>query len=88
MSAVTTGPVDDLGRWAVKEATYKAFGRWRLDFRDIRVASSDQYSTPQLVLQGYAATKAEELGIANKHVSISHDGDYATAQVILERTDS
>lgn len=27
-------------RWAVKEATYKAFGGPRIDFRDIRVGHS------------------------------------------------
>eukprot|EP00658_Telonema_sp_P-2_P031417 TRINITY_DN23508_c0_g1_i2.p1 TRINITY_DN23508_c0_g1~~TRINITY_DN23508_c0_g1_i2.p1 ORF type:complete len:123 (+),score=16.04 TRINITY_DN23508_c0_g1_i2:326-694(+) len=69
-------------RWAVKEATYKAFGNWRIDFREIRVDS--QGRVPKLILEGAAAEKAEELKLAGKHVSISHDGDYAIAHVILE----
>eukprot|EP00656_Telonema_subtile_P041978 TRINITY_DN47352_c0_g1_i1.p1 TRINITY_DN47352_c0_g1~~TRINITY_DN47352_c0_g1_i1.p1 ORF type:complete len:156 (-),score=44.41 TRINITY_DN47352_c0_g1_i1:276-743(-) len=71
-------------RWAVKEAAYKAFGRWRLDFREIRLGGAGPRSPPELILEGEAAERAAEVRIVRRHVSLSHDGDYAIAQVILE----
>ena len=72
--------------FAVKEATLKAFG----DFPGRAVAWSDIYITheptgkPVLHLEGNAKKLSEEKGVKHCHVSITHDGDLALAQVILE----
>lgn len=94
-------------RWAVKEATQKAFSSWRLQFPCIRVdtASAEgpaedvpalaargcglvrmRRPRPRLVLEGPVAALALELALGATHVSISHDGAYAMATVVLERS--
>jgi holo-[acyl-carrier protein] synthase len=77
-------------RWAAKEAAYKAFSQLAvahsLDllglavFRHYEVVS--QGRGPQLSLLGRPLAVAEELRV---HVSLSltHDGDYAAAFVVL-----
>ena len=74
------------GRFACKEAAKKALG----DFPDRGVAWTDIYvldrsnGKPDLFFEGPAAQLAKELGVIAGHVSISHDGGMAVAQVILE----
>jgi holo-[acyl-carrier protein] synthase len=67
-------------RWAVKEATFKAFRYGRAQFPDIYLVNT----VPSLVLEGSALSIAQQLCIKSSHVSVSHDGDYATAYVIHE----
>jgi len=88
-------------RWAVKEATLKAFGRWRIAFPEVSVvadaappppplaASGDlpprlRRSPPALRLDGAAKELAAALSVSAAHVSLSHDGEYAAAHVVLE----
>jgi holo-[acyl-carrier protein] synthase len=75
------------GNFAVKEAFFKAIGRGFKDnirMLDIEVLR-DQYGKPYVNLHGKAKQAAEMTKVNSVHVSISHDGDYATAVVILER---
>lgn len=70
------------GRWAAKEAAMKALGRGLGDVAmtdiEVRVEPS---GSPQLHLSGRAATLAAEAGWVQWSLSISHDGQYATAVV-------
>ncbi len=73
--------------FAVKEAFFKAIGKGikgnsrMLDVEVLR----DEYGKPYVNLHGKARQIAEMAGINSVHVSISHDGGYATAVVILEK---
>ncbi|MGV9188171.1 holo-ACP synthase AcpS [Arcanobacterium canis] len=79
------------GRWAAKEAFIKAwseenFGRPPLipdpiDWSQVWV-DADAWNRPRLVLDGELA---RAVGSVVAHLSISHDGEYATAIVTLER---
>jgi holo-[acyl-carrier protein] synthase len=71
-------------RFAVKEAAYKALGGpkdvlWHHIEVD-RMASG----APAILFHGPAVTRAEELGVKRKFVSITHDAGVAAAVVILE----
>ena len=74
-------------RFAVKEAAAKALGTgmkrgvsWR------QIAALNQPSgAPTLLMRGGALRRFEELGAKNAFVSISDEGDYAIAFVILSR---
>lgn len=84
-------------RWAAKEAAVKAWSaalagvappipEERLDWREIEV-SADHWGRPALVLHGRVGAEAERglgPGLA-WHVSLTHDGEYAQAFVVLER---
>jgi holo-[acyl-carrier protein] synthase len=80
-------PVEHLAvRFAAKEATLKALGtgltmgvRWReMEIRRARGAR------PTLELSGRTRALGEARGIRALHVSLTHDGDYALAQVVAE----
>jgi holo-[acyl-carrier protein] synthase len=62
-------------RFAAKEAAIKVIGR-RLTFRDIEVLRGER-GKPILQVKGY------ENG-CRWHISLSHDGDYSVAYVIME----
>ncbi|KAI8890464.1 4'-phosphopantetheinyl transferase [Backusella circina FSU 941] len=65
-------------RWCVKEAVYKAlYPVHRLEWKQVSVIK--EAGKPGLEIENSAA-----FGIKKAHVSLSHDGDYAIAQVILE----
>ena len=72
-------------RWAAKEAFLKALGRdvKGLPYRDIEVlqASAGRQS---MVIDGLAAAALASAGGRHIHLSISLDGGYALASVILE----
>ena len=72
-------------RFAAKEATMKALGRRdeALSWRGIGVRR-DIDGQPSIELSGGAAQLAQERGLERIAVSLSHEGDYATATVILE----
>ncbi len=73
-------------RFAAKEACMKALGTgWGqgVGFLDVEVVGGAG-SPPQLVLRGAAAERARKLGVRGIHVSLTHDGDYAAAVVVLE----
>lgn len=74
------------GRFAAKEATAKALGTGLaagVRFRDLEVVSSIR-GAPVLALHGVAAEQAAELGSLHSYVSISHDGGFALATVLLD----
>ena len=74
------------GRFAAKEAAFKALGTgWRKGLRllDVQV-SNDPLGAPSLTLIGGALERSRALGVTGIHVSLSHQAEYAIAQVILE----
>lgn len=73
-------------RFATKEAFLKALGlglREGISWQDMDVVR-DELGKPSLLLSGRAAGICAERSISAIHLSYSHDGDYATATVILE----
>src|SRR6202050_5819586 len=73
-------------RFAAKEAGMKALGTgWRrgVRWRDIEVVREPR-GRPYLGLKGAANRIAEELGVKNIFVPITHSGNLALAEVILE----
>lgn len=73
-------------RFAAKEATMKALGTgWRrgVRWRDIEVRNEPS-GKPGIHLAGAAAKRAEKLGARHFHLSITHSGNVAFAQVIFE----
>ena len=74
------------GRFAAKEAVFKALGTgWRagMGWREIEVVV-DSYGRPRLRLTGKVASKARELNISEMLVSISHCDCHAVACVIAQ----
>ncbi len=71
-------------RFAAKEALAKALGApgdlaWH-DAEVIRLESG----RPMLELRGTVLARAESLSVARTHLSLSHDGGFATAYVVAE----
>jgi holo-[acyl-carrier protein] synthase len=73
-------------RFAAKEATLKALGtgltmgvRWRE--MEVRRGRGEP---PRLWLSGRTAALGAARGVRVLHVSLTHDGDYAMAQVVAE----
>ena len=80
------GGVESLAaRFAAKEATLKALGGNMAGFRwhDIQV-NRPHGQAPELVLSGSARDRAQSLGIARLHLSLSHDAGVAIAFVVAE----
>ncbi len=74
------------GRFAVKEAFFKAIGtglRHGLRWKDVEVLN-DSLGKPMLVLHNRALEIIRERGISNIQCSISHDRLMTTAIVVLE----
>jgi len=74
------------GRWAAKEATVKALGCGigpDCGFLDIEI-TNDERGKPVASLAGAGARTMARLGVANLHVSISHDTNYACAFAVAE----
>ncbi|HAZ61578.1 MAG TPA: holo-[acyl-carrier-protein] synthase [Gammaproteobacteria bacterium] len=73
-------------RWAAKEALVKAlgggFGRG-VYARDIAV-THDAVGAPGFRLAAGAASRLRDLGDPRVHLSVTDDGDYALAFVVLE----
>jgi holo-[acyl-carrier protein] synthase len=74
-------------RWAVKEATVKALGQSGIGSKQMYIEKRGS-PIPHLVLEGEALERLNQLTnssrTVHKHVSISHDHDYAIATVIIE----
>ena len=74
------------GRFAVKEAVLKALKTGLTQgilWREVEVDRSPS-GEPTVQLSGAAARRAEEMGIARIHVSLSHTGDHAIAHASAE----
>jgi len=72
------------GRWAAKEAVMKTLGTgWSrgVGWRDIEICSS-RSGAPSIVLRGAAREIAEQVGICDVLISISHCRSFATATAI------
>jgi len=74
------------GRFAIKEAFLKALGtglrhgfRWR-EIETLRGESGQ----PEVRLYGRVQEHADSLGVRDIFSSISHDHDYAIAQIVLQ----
>ena len=72
-------------RFAAKEATLKVLsaGDRGIDFRSIEVVRRED-GEPTLVLRGTAHDLAVEAGLSGFEISLSHDGEYATAVVLAD----
>ncbi len=74
------------GRFAIKEAVLKALGTGLRDgirWTEIETVNNPS-GKPLVQLTGRASQCADDLGVVQILSSISHDHDYAIAQVILE----
>ncbi|OPL17339.1 MAG: hypothetical protein AVO38_01195 [delta proteobacterium ML8_D] len=72
-------------RFAAKEACCKALGtgmRFGVAWRQMSI-SHEPSGKPVLNLSGYALKRAKDMGAGAWHVSLSHEGEYATAVVIM-----
>jgi len=71
-------------RFAAKEAIAKALGApYGMDWHDAEVVSEDS-GRPLLTIRGTVRARADELGVAHVHLSLSHDAGIASAVVVLE----
>lgn len=73
-------------RFAAKEAGMKAFGTgWRngIQWHDLEVRNLPS-GRPTLLLHGRAAELAQEMGVGQISLSLTHTADQAMAMVILE----
>ncbi len=73
-------------RFAAKEAMTKALGTGftgGITWKDIEVLNKDS-GRPEIILHGKVREIAESMEVREIHLSISHDGDYAVAQVVVE----
>lgn len=75
------------GRWAAKEAVLKALGTgWvkGISWRDVEVRNV-RGGRPTISLHGGALEMAEQLGIQQMWISISHCRSHATAYALATR---
>lgn len=80
----TRPPASLAARFAAKEAMAKALGApVGMAWHDAEIVS-EETGRPRLEIRGTVLTRAEELGVAHVHVSLSHDAGIASAVVILE----
>lgn len=71
-------------RFAAKEAVAKALGAPAgMTWQDCQVVL-DSRGAPQVEVTGTVAEVATERGVGRWHLSLSHDGDVATAMVVAE----
>ncbi|MGN6611559.1 MAG: holo-ACP synthase [Angustibacter sp.] len=71
-------------RFAAKEALAKALGApVGLHWHDATVVRHDS-GRPELVVTGTVQARADELGVASLHLSMSHDAGIASAVVVAE----
>jgi holo-[acyl-carrier protein] synthase len=83
-SGEARAPESLAARFAAKEALAKSLGAGGgMLWTDAEVRVDDA-GRPSLVVTGTVAARAESLGVARFHVSLSHDGGIAAATVIAE----
>lgn len=70
--------------FAVKEAVIKAYGKGGVKLKEIEILRHDT-GKPFICLYGDTKEKIDLLGVDNIHISITHEGDYSMAVVILEK---
>jgi len=75
------------GRFAAKEAAFKALGGPRdVGWRPLEVRRGAR-GAPELVLHGPAEAHAARLGATRSHISITHDAGVACSVVLLEHAE-
>ena len=71
-------------RFAAKEAVAKALGAPAgMNWQDCQV-DLDASGVPSVSVRGTVAAAADAKGVRTWHLSLSHDGDVATAMVVAE----
>lgn len=73
-------------RFAAKEAAAKALGtgiQSGVGWRDIEIVRAST-GKPSLLFHGRAAARAQQMGVANAVVSLTHSRTHALAYVLLE----
>jgi holo-[acyl-carrier protein] synthase len=77
-------------RYAAKEAVSKALGvglrvmaRNGIKFHEVEILP-DRYGKPHVHLHGWAAQRAQELGLKEWAVSLTHEKEYAVAFVVAQ----
>lgn len=74
-------------RFAAKEAVAKALGAPAgMNWQDCWIGL-DSNGSPTVEVSGTVAAVAEARGVSRWHLSLSHDGDVATAMVVAEGED-
>ena len=77
-------PASLAARFAAKEAIAKALGApVGMSWQDAEIVSEDT-GRPRFEIRGTVAARADQLGVAHVHVSLSHDAGIASAVVVLE----
>ena len=74
-------------RFAAKEAALKAFQTgWRggISWHDVEIAGRES-GAPYLIFHGELLARFQASGATAAHLSISHTGQHAIAQVMLEK---
>ncbi len=74
-------------RFAVKEAAFKALGKgWSVcgGFKSAEIGN-EKSGRPYIIFHGRAKRFAENAGVKNSHISITHDAGLAVVVVILEK---
>ena len=81
-------PAEFAVRYAAKEAVSKALGvglrvmaHNGVQFHDVEILP-DRFGKPHVHLHGYAAERAQELGLTEWAVSLTHEKEYAVAFVV------
>jgi holo-[acyl-carrier protein] synthase len=75
-------------RFAAKESFLKALGtgwRGKITWHDIEIINNE-LGVPRFNLSGEALKIMQNLGADKVHLSLSHTGEHAIAQVILEQS--
>jgi holo-[acyl-carrier protein] synthase len=74
-------------RFAAKEAVAKALGAPAgLAWHDCQILS-EEGGRPRIHVRGTVLAAAAGIGIERWHLSLTHDGDYAAAQIVAEGPD-
>jgi holo-[acyl-carrier protein] synthase len=73
-------------RFAAKEALGKALGTGLAHFelKDVKVVNAPN-GKPEMELFGSALNALNKSGANHIHVSLTHEGEYAVAMIVLER---
>ncbi len=71
--------------FAAKEAFIKAHGRGNIKFKEIEVIRENT-GKPVIKLYGNALNLINSKDISNINVTMTHDGDYSVAVVVLEKS--
>lgn len=74
------------GRFAVKEAVFKALAQHTQDGFDLRIVESldDENGCPHVSVDGALRPYMEEAAVTEILVSITNEGDFATAFVVAQ----